>query len=95
MPEKLSAIIAVEIVSVFAVMFVGIVIAVLWFSHSTSKIESKKELQKKKMEILDKHFNEMIRIECPYCRTLYSSDKSECPNCGADTKKIMFPEMPE
>jgi uncharacterized paraquat-inducible protein A len=92
---KLSAIIAVEIISVFALMFVGIVIVVLWFTHSSSKIESKKELQKKKMEIYDKHFNEMVRIECPYCKTLYSSDKSECPNCRAETKKIIFPEIPE
>ena len=91
----MSGIIAVEIVSVFALMFFGIVIVVLWFSHSSSKVESKKELQKKKMEIVDKHFSEMIRIECPYCKTLYSSDKSECPNCGADTKKIIFPKMPE
>jgi uncharacterized paraquat-inducible protein A len=85
--KELSATIAVEIVSVFAIMFLGIVIAVLWFSRSSSKIESKMELQKKKMEIFDKHFNEMIRVECPYCKTLYSSDKSECPNCGAETRK--------
>ena len=91
----MSAIIAVQIVAVFAVMFVGIVIAVLWYTHSSSKIESKKELQKKKMEIYDKHFNEMVRIECPYCQTLYSSNRLECPNCGADTKKIHFPKIPE
>jgi hypothetical protein len=93
--KRLSAIIAVEIVGIFTIMFLGIVIAVLWFAHSSSKVESKKELQEKKMEVLDKHFSEMVRIECPYCKTLYSSDKSECPNCGANVKKIRFPEMPE
>ena len=87
MIEKLSATIAVQIVSVFAVMFVGIVIATLWFAHSSSKVESKKELQEKKMEIIDKHFNEMVRLECPYCRTLYSIDRPECPNCGAETRR--------
>lgn len=86
MTEKLSATIAVEIVGVFALMFAVIVIAVLWFTHASSKVESQKELQKKRMEILDKHFNEIVRIECPYCKTLYSYDKPECPNCGADTK---------
>jgi hypothetical protein len=91
----LSAIIAVEIVGIFALMFVGIVVAVLWFTHSSSKIESEKELKEKKIEIYDKHFTEMVRIECPYCGTLYPSDKSDCPNCGADTKKIRFPKMPE
>lgn len=84
-----------EIVGIFAFMFVGIVVAALWFVHSSSKLENNKELQQKKMEIYDKHFTEMVRIECPYCKTLYSSDKSECPNCGADTKKIRFPRMPE
>ena len=84
-----------EIVGIFALMFVGIVVVVFWFQHVSSKVESQKELQKKKMEIYDKHFTEMVRIECPYCKALYSPDKSECPNCGADTKKILFPKMPE
>jgi hypothetical protein len=86
---------ALGIVGVFAVMFIGIVIAVLWFAHASSKVESKKELQKRKMEIYDRHFPELLRIECPYCLTVYSSTKSECPNCGANTQKILFPEMPE
>ena len=91
----MSATIAVQIVGLFAVMFVGIVVVVLWFTHSSSKIESQTELQKKKMDIYDKHFTDMVRIESPYCRTLYSSNTSECPNCGAETKKILFPKMPE
>jgi hypothetical protein len=76
-------------------MFVGIVVVVVWFTHSSSKIESQTELQKKKMEIYDKHFTEMVRIECPYCRTLYTSNAPECPNCGAETRNILFPKMPE
>jgi uncharacterized paraquat-inducible protein A len=91
----LSATIAVQIVGVFAIMFVGIVIVVLLFVHSSSKVESSRELQKKKIEVLDKHFNEMVRIECPYCKTLYSSDRSDCPNCGADTRRIKFPKISE
>ncbi len=91
----MSELIAVEIVGLFAVMFLGIVVVTLWFAHSSSKLENRKELQEKKMEIYDKHFSEMVRIECPYCRTLYSSGSSKCPNCGADTKKIIFPNMPE
>jgi len=93
--EKLAGTLALGIVAIFAFMFMGITIATLWFAHSSSKVESKKELQKKKMEIIDKHFNEMLRIECPYCRTIYTPNESECPNCRADTKKILFPEMPE
>ncbi len=93
--EKLAGTLALGIVAIFALMFTGITIAALWFAHSSSKVESKKELQKKKMEIIDKHFNEMLRIECPYCRTIYTPNESECPNCRADTKKILFPEMPE
>jgi hypothetical protein len=91
----LSATIAVQIVGVFAIMFVGIVIVVLLFVHSSSKAESSRELQKKKIEVLDRHFNEMVRIECPYCKTLYSSDRSDCPNCGADKRKIKFPKISE
>lgn len=84
-----------EIVAIFALMFTGITIATLWFARSLSKIESKKEIQKKKIEVIDKHFNEMLRIECPYCRTIYKPNEPECPNCKANTKTILFPEMPE
>jgi hypothetical protein len=91
----MSATVALEIVGVFAVMFVGIVVATLWFAHSHSKLQNRKELQEKKLEIYDKHFSEMVRIECPYCKTLFSSKISNCPNCGADTKKITFPDIPE
>ena len=98
----MSGTIAVQIVSVFAIMFVGITVAALWFAHSSSKVESKNELKKneielkkKEMDILDKHFQEIVRIECPYCKTLYSSSILDCPGCGANTKKIIFPEMPK
>lgn len=83
------------IVGIFALMFTGITVATLWFTHSSSKIESRKEIQKKKIEVIDKHFSDMLRIECPYCMTIYKPNESECPNCKATTKKLLFPEMPE
>ena len=86
--------IAGEIILIFSVMFIVITIAALWFAFSTSKLKHKKELQEKKMEIIDKHFNDMIRIECPYCKTIYAANVDECPNCKANTKKILFPEIP-
>lgn len=91
----MSEMIAVEIVGIFSVMFIGIVVATLWFTHASSKEESKRELAKQKMDVYDKHFTEMVRIECPYCQTLYSSSLSKCPRCGADTGKMRFPKMPE
>jgi hypothetical protein len=87
--------IAVEIIGVFAVMFVGIVVAVLWFTHATTKVQTGKELKEKQMDIIDRHWNEMVRIECPYCKTIYRAGEPSCPGCGANTKKILFPEMPE
>ena len=42
----MSEIIAVQIVGIFALMFGGITIAALWFTHSSSKNESKEALQK-------------------------------------------------
>ena len=85
--------IAGEIILIFSVMFIVITIAALWFAFSTSKLKHKKELQEKKMDIIDKHFNDMIRIECPYCKTIYMANLNECPNCKANTKKILFPEI--
>jgi len=86
--------IAVEIILIFCVMFAIITIAAFWFAFSSSKQKHKKELQEKKMDIIDKHFNDMIRIECPYCKTIYTANINECPNCRANTKKILFPEIP-
>ena len=86
--------IAGEIILIFSVMFTIISIAAFWFAYSTSKQKHKKELQEKKMDIIDKHFNVMIRIECPYCRTIYTANVNKCPNCKANTKKILFPEIP-
>ena len=83
-----------EIILIFSVMFIAITIATLLFAFKTTKLRSKKELQEKRMEIIDRHFNEMPRIECPYCRTIYNVSRQECPNCKAATKKILFPEIP-
>ena len=83
------------ILAVFALMFLGITIAALWFAHSSSKIESRKEIQKRKIDVVDKHFYDMLRIECPYCKTIYRPDEPECPNCKASVKNVIFPEMPE
>jgi hypothetical protein len=85
---------AVGIMGIFALMFTGIVVAVLWFTHSTTKMESQNELQKKKIDVINTHFTEMVRIECPYCSAIYASNQPECPNCGANTRKILFPDMP-
>jgi rubrerythrin len=79
---------------IFSVMSIALTIAALLFVFKTTKLRSKKELQEKKMEIMDKHFNEMTRIECPYCKTIYNVNRQECPNCKAPTKKILFPEIP-
>ena len=86
--------IAGEIILIFSTMFVIITIAAFWFTFATSKQKHKKELQEKKMDIIDRHFNDMVRIECPYCKTIYTANQNECPNCKANTKKILFPEIP-
>jgi len=93
--EKLDGTLVWGILGIFALMFVGVTVATLWFVYSSSKVESRKELTKRKMDIIDRHFNEMVRIECPYCRTIYTSKEPECPNCKASTQKILFPEIPE
>ena len=85
---------AVEIVAIFALMFTGIAVAGFWFAHSTSKMENKREIQKKKIEVIDRHFREMMRVECPYCQVVYKPTESECPNCGAKPVKIHVPEIP-
>ncbi len=91
----MSEVIAVEIVGIFALMFGGIVAVVMWFTHATEKEEQKRKIAEKKIEVYDKHFTEMVRIECPYCGTLYSSGIAKCPRCGAETGKMRFPKMPE
>ena len=79
---------------IFAVMAIALTIVAALFVFKTTKLKSKKELQEKRMRIIDQHFNEMTRVECPYCKTLYSVNRQECPNCKASTKKILFPEIP-
>ncbi len=86
---------AVEILAVFALMFTGITVATLWFAHSSSKMKSKQEIQERKIDVVDKHFNKMLRVECPYCRAIYKPSEPKCPNCSASIKKMLFPEMPE
>jgi len=83
-----------EIILILSIMFTAITIAALWFAFSASRLKHEKELHEKKMDIIDKHFNDMIRIECPYCRAIYTANRNECPNCKANTKKILFPEIP-
>jgi uncharacterized membrane protein len=83
------------IVGIFALMFLGITIAALWFAHSSSKMQSREEIQKRKIEVVDKHYNDMLRIECPYCKTIYRPNEPACPNCKASVKTVIFPEMPE
>ncbi len=78
---------------IFAVMSIALTIVAVLFVFKTTKLKSKKELQQKRMEIVDKHFNEMTRIECLHCETLYNVNMQECPNCQAPTKKILFPEI--
>jgi len=80
---------------IFAVTAIALTIAAVLFVFKTTKLKTKKELQEKRMEIVDKHFNEMTRVECPYCKTLYNANMPECPNCQAPTKKILFPEIPD
>ena len=85
---------ATQIVLIFSAMFVVITVAALWFSLTSLKTKNKHKLKEMRMEIIEKYFNEMIRIECPYCKTLYNVNRQECPNCRASTKKILFPEIP-
>ncbi len=79
---------------IFSVMSTALTLAALLFVFKTTKLKNRKELQEKRMEIMDRHFDEMTRIECPYCKTLYNMNSQECPNCKAPTKKILFPEIP-
>jgi hypothetical protein len=86
--------VAGEVLLIFSVMFVAITVVACWFAFSISKQKHCKELQEKKMDIIDKRFNDLIRIECPYCKTIYTANLNECPHCKANTKKILFPEIP-
>jgi uncharacterized OB-fold protein len=69
------------------------VLIVLVFTRGMAKDKDKMEIKKKELEIMDKHFSEMTRVECPYCQTVYATDKGSCPTCGAETKKILFPKL--
>ncbi len=78
---------------IFSAMSIALTIVAVLFVFKTTKLKSKKELQEKRMALIDRHFDEMTRIECPYCKTLYNVNMPECPNCRAPTKKILFPEI--
>ena len=78
---------------IFALTAIVLTIVAVLYVFKTTKLKSKKALQEKRMNIVDKHFNEMTRIECPYCKTLYDVNRPECPSCGAPTKKILFPDI--
>ena len=90
----MSGEIAVQIIGVFFGLFAVIVALVLWFTRNMQRDKNISELKKKQIDVIDKHFNEIVRVECPYCKTLYQADKTSCPNCGAETKNIRF-KMPE
>ena len=83
------------ILAIFALMFLGVTIAALWFAHSSSEIQSRKEIQKRKMDVVDEHFNDLLRIEGPYCKTTYRPNEPAWPNCKASIMTVIFPEMPE
>ena len=91
----MSGSIAVQIIGVFFGLFAVIVAVVLWFTRKMSKDRVDAEVRKKKLDVYDKHFGEMVRVECPYCKTLYPMDKEVCPNCGAQTQNIRYPNLPE
>jgi len=78
---------------IFGVICIVLTVAAMLFVFKTTKLKSRKELQEKRMEIVDKHFSEMTRVECPYCKTLYNVSMQECPNCRAPTKEILFPKI--
>lgn len=88
--KKMSSEIAVQIIGVFFGLSALIVAIVLWFTKSMQKDRNKNELKKKEIDVFDKHFDEIVRVECPYCKTLYSLELSSCPKCGAETRKIRF-----
>ncbi len=91
----MSGFVAFEIVAVFLFSFAVIVAVVLGFTRRMAKDKQVLEVKKRQLEIYDKHFGEMVRVECPYCKTLYAMDRETCPNCGAETKNIQVPKMPE
>jgi len=43
----------------------------------------KREMSEKETIVKER---EIIKIPCPYCRTLVSMTENKCPNCGAYTK---------
>jgi hypothetical protein len=91
----MSGEIAVQIVGIFLGLFVVIVALVLWFTRGMARDKNVSEVKKKQIDVVDKHFGEMTRVECPYCKTLYHMNRDSCPTCGADTKKISYPKFPE
>ena len=91
----MSGEIAVQIIGIFLGVFAVIVAVVLWFTKGMARDRNISEEKKKQIDVIDKHFDEITRFECPYCKTLYPLDRDSCPTCGADTKKILYPKLPE
>lgn len=91
----MSGEIAVQIIAVFFSLSAVIVAIVLWFTRGIQRDRNVLEVKKKQIDVIDNHFDEVVRVECQYCKTLYSVDRTSCPNCGAETKKIMLPKIPE
>jgi hypothetical protein len=91
----MSGEIAIQIIGIFFGLFAVIVAVVLWFTKGMAKDRNVLEIKKKKIDVIDKHFNEMVRVECPYCKTIYKTGEPSCPGCGANTKNILLPELPE
>ncbi|MCX6653870.1 MAG: hypothetical protein NTY03_01980, partial [Candidatus Bathyarchaeota archaeon] len=61
----MSGEIAIQIIGVFFGIFALIVVVVLYFTRGMAKERNISEIKKKQIDVIDKHFNEMTRIECP------------------------------
>lgn len=31
-----------------------------------------------------------VRLRCPYCQTVHSPDRLQCPNCGAQSDVVLL-----
>ncbi len=85
--------IAVQIVGIFALMFTSIVIVTLWFTHASSKADNKKEIDERKIQVVDRHFDEMTTVQCPYCGATYPANATRCPTCSANIRKVNYPKI--
>ena len=70
--KKIASSIAGEMILIFSAIFTIISIAAFWFTFKISKQKNKKNLQAKRMDIIDKYFNAMIRIVSVMSNNLHS-----------------------